>query len=165
MILRTTCSLLFLGLLHVSHVNALPSLRGLFRRLVMEDNQEPCDWWGCWSGRAYIKPLWMEHSAIYWRCHEPGMIALTFDDAFDVNVTEKILDELDLYQIKATFFVEGYRIDETTKDLLIRADAEGHTVASHTFRGPSMEGICYDRVDHFLANEVIKNELEVEKCK
>lgn len=56
-----------------------------------------------------------------------GVIYLTFDDG-PSGYTEQLLDILDKYGVKATFFVVG------TKDLslLPRMVASGHTVAMHT---------------------------------
>lgn len=56
-----------------------------------------------------------------------GVIYLTFDDG-PSGYTEQLLDILDKYGVKATFFVVG------TKDLslLPRMAASGHTVAMHT---------------------------------
>lgn len=57
---------------------------------------------------------------------------LTFDDGPSSNVTPKILNILDNYDIKATFFVIG-QMAEANKDVLIREKAEGETIGNHTF--------------------------------
>ena len=56
---------------------------GGVRGLVQGNNQEPCPSIGChWGldGGTYVKSLWVTHPNVYWRCQEPGVIALTFDD-------------------------------------------------------------------------------------
>lgn len=57
---------------------------------------------------------------------------LTFDDGPSSSVTPKILNILDNYNIKATFFVIG-KMAEANKDVLIREKADGETIGNHTF--------------------------------
>lgn len=73
-------------------------------------------------------------------CTASKTIALTFDDGPDVY-TDAILDVLDEYDVKATFFVAGNNrgkghIDDPNKDwptVLRRMYAAGHQIASHTW--------------------------------
>lgn len=58
-------------------------------------------------------------------------VYLTFDDGPSIN-TDKILDILKEYNIKATFFVVG-RSDNKSKDLYNRIIREGHTMGNHTY--------------------------------
>ncbi len=58
-------------------------------------------------------------------------IAITFDDGPHPQLTPKILDVLDKYDIKATFFVIGVNVDNYPKPL-IRAIASGHEIGNHT---------------------------------
>ena len=57
-----------------------------------------------------------------------GIIYLTFDDG-PGDYTNTLLDTLDKYEVKATFFVTGRGDDATIK----REYDEGHTVALHTW--------------------------------
>lgn len=59
------------------------------------------------------------------------MIALTFDDGPRYISTIHILDDLQDYGAKATFFLIGDQIDDN-RDVVQREQDEGHTVASHT---------------------------------
>ncbi len=62
-------------------------------------------------------------------------IALTFDDGPHPHQTERILDTLDQYGIKATFFMVGVNVQnypEAARDVLKR----GHEVGNHTFSHP-----------------------------
>jgi len=59
-------------------------------------------------------------------------VALTFDDGPDPTWTPQILDLLDRYGAKATFFVVG-RNAARHPDLLREMVARGHDVAPHTF--------------------------------
>lgn len=60
------------------------------------------------------------------------LIALTFDDGPNMNTTPLILDLLEEYDAKATFFVVGNRIDKY-RDIIIREAEEEHEVANHTY--------------------------------
>lgn len=57
---------------------------------------------------------------------------LTFDDGPSRNITPQVLDILDHYNIKATFFVIGRMVLEN-KDILIREKKEGEAIGDHTF--------------------------------
>lgn len=59
-------------------------------------------------------------------------IALTFDDGPSSAYTQQILDLLEQYQAKATFFVCGYQLKESTKDELQRAISLGCEIGNHS---------------------------------
>lgn len=63
------------------------------------------------------------------------IIALTFDDGPDPSDTPAILDLLNQYGAKATFFVIGKRV-EKHPDLVKRELREGHEIANHTYSHP-----------------------------
>ena len=58
-------------------------------------------------------------------------VYLTFDDGPSAN-TDKILEILKKYNIKATFFVVG-RSDDKSKNLYNRIIKEGHAIGNHTY--------------------------------
>ncbi len=60
---------------------------------------------------------------------------LTFDDGPSTTITPKILKILDDYNIKATFFVCGNRIDypEEAKEVLLSEYNNGHSIGNHTY--------------------------------
>ena len=58
-------------------------------------------------------------------------IALTFDDGPHPIYTEKILNILKKYNIKATFFMIGENIIQYT-DVAVRVKNEGHEIGNHT---------------------------------
>lgn len=60
-----------------------------------------------------------------------GEIALTIDDGPDPEVTPQVLDILDSYNIKATFFCIGERA-EAHPDLCREIVQRGHAVENHT---------------------------------
>ncbi len=85
-------------------------------------------------------------------------IALTFDDGPHPKYTERILDILARYDIKATFFVVGENVEyysETAK----RTVREGHEIGNHTYSHPHLRGI--DSAS--LAEEVRRCEKTVEQ--
>lgn len=57
---------------------------------------------------------------------------LTFDDGPSPNVTPLILDILQDYDIKATFFVIG-NLSENYPEILLRIKEEGHFIGNHTY--------------------------------
>ena len=57
---------------------------------------------------------------------------LTFDDGPSTNVTPQILDILDKYDVKATFFVIG-NLAEQNPDLIKRINESGHAIGNHTY--------------------------------
>lgn len=58
-------------------------------------------------------------------------VYLTFDDGPSTN-TDKILDILAEYDVKATFFVVG-KEDEISKEAILRIVEEGHTLGMHSY--------------------------------
>ncbi|GGI04437.1 polysaccharide deacetylase family protein [Egicoccus halophilus] len=60
-----------------------------------------------------------------------GHLAMTFDDGPDVH-TGDVLDALAEHGVRATFFVEGAKVEDRP-GLLRRVDREGHRVANHTY--------------------------------
>lgn len=63
---------------------------------------------------------------------EGKRVFLTFDDGPSESVTPKILDTLDKYDIKATFFVLGCNV-KSHPDIVKRAYNSGHYIANHGY--------------------------------
>ena len=76
------------------------------------------------------------------------VVYLTFDDG-PSNLTIKILDILDKYQVKATFFVIG-REDDFSKSVYKEIVARGHTIGVHTYSHEYKQ--IYASVDAYLAD-------------
>jgi peptidoglycan-N-acetylglucosamine deacetylase len=64
---------------------------------------------------------------------EEKLVALTFDDGPDPTFTPQILDALQKYDAKATFFVIGEEA-ERYPDIIKRQAKEGHEIGNHTYR-------------------------------
>lgn len=63
---------------------------------------------------------------------EKKELFLTFDDGPTPNVTTKILQLLDIYNAKASFFCLGNNIDKHP-DLFRQLVAAGHSIGNHTY--------------------------------
>ncbi|TKI63129.1 DUF3298 domain-containing protein [Lysinibacillus varians] len=72
-------------------------------------------------------------------------IALTFDDGPHPKVTEQILNTLDKYHAKATFFMLGSRVKHypnIARDVLAR----GHEIGNHSWNHPVLTKMPMDQV-------------------
>lgn len=59
-------------------------------------------------------------------------MALTFDDGPNTDATIKILDLLEKYNAKGSFFVNGSKINETTIPVMKRAVSQGCEIHNHS---------------------------------
>ena len=64
--------------------------------------------------------------------NEKNKVFLTFDDGPDPEVTPWVLDLLNMYNAKATFFCLGKNV-ERHPDIFQRIKDEGHAVGNHTY--------------------------------
>ncbi len=72
------------------------------------------------------------------RAEETKYVALTFDDGPSGRYTRQLLDGLWEREVKATFFLCGYRIKEYP-DIAQRIFDEGHEIGLHGYSHKSME--------------------------
>jgi len=71
------------------------------------------------------------------RTSSPNKLAITFDDGPNPAITPRLLDLLDRYEAKATFFVIGRFVRECS--VLTREIADrGHLLANHTETHPNL---------------------------
>jgi peptidoglycan/xylan/chitin deacetylase (PgdA/CDA1 family) len=75
-------------------------------------------------------------------------IALTIDDGPHPVWTPRVLDLLDKYDVKATFFMIGEQVPENAK--VVRQVVEaGHGIANHTLTHPLwMPGLSHKQIEH-----------------
>ncbi|ODH20003.1 hypothetical protein ACO22_06019 [Paracoccidioides brasiliensis] len=101
------------------------------------------------------------YNPIY-RCIVPNMVALTYDDGPNIY-TSDLLDILDSYGAKATFFVTGINsnkgpIDDPNlpwKNLIQRMFEGNHQIASHTWGHQDLESLSAEqRRDQMIMNEM-----------
>jgi len=78
-------------------------------------------------------------------------VAISFDAAWGAERTPEILDTLDRYEVKTTFFLVGFWI-EKYPDMAREIAARGHEIGNHTANHPHLNA---------LSKEQIKEELGV----
>lgn len=71
-------------------------------------------------------------------------MAITFDDG-PSNYTKSLLDGLKKLGVKATFFVQGWRV-ETYTNTLRRTYEDGHQIASHTYDHPYLTSLSDEKI-------------------
>lgn len=110
-----------------------------------------------------IKPgrllKWMFPNVI-WSMEDSEGIYLTFDDGPTPGVTEWILQTLDRYDAKATFFVLGKNV-ELYPDLYQMIIDRGHKIGNHTYSHQKGWELPLDRYieDVDLAGDMLHTEL------
>lgn len=72
-----------------------------------------------------------EESKVDNNSEENKIIYLTFDDGPSIN-TNKVLDVLNEYNVKATFFLIGNQI-KGEENVVKRTQDEGHSIGLHTY--------------------------------
>lgn len=85
-------------------------------------------------------------------CCTDSVVALTFDDGPDEFMTPKVLDVLREYNIKATFFLVGSKVD-CNPDIVRRIVEDGHIVANHTYSHTGLFPLCSA---HKVSQELIR---------
>ena len=73
---------------------------------------------------------------ILWRMPDEN-VYLSFDDGPDKDITPKLLDVLQRYDVKATFFLVGQKA-ERHPDIVLQIKNNGHTIGNHSFSHPRM---------------------------
>lgn len=63
---------------------------------------------------------------------DSNKILLTYDDGPDPVHTPKLLDVLDKYNVKATFFMIGEKVDKYP-EIVKEVHRRGHTIGNHTY--------------------------------
>ncbi len=79
------------------------------------------------------------------------VIALTFDDGPHPRYTEQILDVLDKYGVRATFFVIGKNV-QNYHGIVEEEIARGHEVECHTFSHRFANSYGYDEASEELSD-------------
>lgn len=91
---------------------------------------------------------------------EEKVFYLSFDGSPNPPATDRLLRALDRYQIKATFFMEGRRVEHEA-DCARRVRAAGHDIGNHSYNHPEFDKIpieeCIKEVD--LTQAIIHKEL------
>jgi len=90
---------------------------------------------------------------IYYLNTKDRVIALTFDDGPNATTTPKLLDVLNKYNIKATFFLQGSNI-EKNRSLAQRIVTEGHAIGNHSY---SHQRLIF-KTPSFIHSEISKTD-------
>ena len=85
-------------------------------------------------------------------------VAISFDAAWGDEYTQDILDTLDKYKVKSTFFLVGFWVDEFP-DNVKEIDRRGHEIGNHSTTHPNMPQLSQDKV----LEEVKVTEEKIEK--
>jgi len=83
-------------------------------------------------------------------------IALSFDDGPHKKYTKLIVDKLNEYNAKATFFVVGNRIDSTTSDAVRYLVEQGNEIAIHGYTHSVYYNTCSDSKFEYELSETAK---------
>lgn len=87
---------------------------------------------------------------------EDNKISISFDAAWGDEFTGDILDTLDKYNVKATFFLVGFWIDkypEQVKEIYKR----GHEIGNHSTTHPNMSQLSREE----MAKEILKTDEKI----
>ncbi|WP_082232585.1 polysaccharide deacetylase family protein [Halobacillus massiliensis] len=109
------------------------------------------------SEQTHSRYFYENKGTAIWDVATPSKsIAITFDDG-PSDYTPQILEVLDQYNAKATFFVVGTRAKENP-EILKQTSLAGHEIANHTYDHGTLKGVTSKVIQHDLnkANEVIK---------
>lgn len=110
------------------------------------------------SAQASTYPLQAKYpNTMIYKAHtKQKVIALSFDDGPDQRFTPLILDVLNKYDVKATFFLLGTRV-HTYPDIAKRIYSDGHVIGNHTFWHPKLTKTSVQNMKW----ELEKNEKEI----
>lgn len=95
----------------------------------------------------YIFPLFY-HNIIWKMPGRDKVIYITFDDGPDKNVTLQILDILNKFGAKATFFCIGKKAEENP-DIINKIISSGHTTGNHSY---DHRKVRYNKSKDFIYN-------------
>ena len=103
------------------------------------------------KGRQYYE----DAGSIIWDIQtEEKVVALTFDDGPHPQYTTQILDLLQQYDAKGTFFVVG-QLAEKNPEVIARMYEDGHELANHTYTHPYTKSVSKIKEEIEQTNNVI----------
>lgn len=83
-----------------------------------------------WQNGLFVKPLYKINT-------DEKIVALTFDDGPSEERTPALLDLLDKYDVRATFFMTGKNI-EKYPEIAKKVYEQGHLVGNHSYDHPRL---------------------------
>ncbi|NLM25696.1 MAG: polysaccharide deacetylase family protein [Firmicutes bacterium] len=72
-------------------------------------------------------------------------LSISFDATWGTDLTDEILEILQEYNLKTTFFLAGYWVDKHP-DYVVKIAAEGHEIGNHSYSHPHMNSLSFDGV-------------------
>lgn len=90
-------------------------------------------------------PVMSRQVPVYRVLRDDNVIALTIDAAWNADKTPFILDTLDKYGIKATFFLCGVWV-KAYPDVVKEIAARGHEIGNHSLTHPHMNRISAEEI-------------------
>ncbi|MBR3934445.1 MAG: polysaccharide deacetylase family protein [Clostridia bacterium] len=99
---------------------------------------------------SYIKQGWIPQQSQKIDPSKP-MVALTFDDGPKASTTNKVLDVMELYNTKATFFVLG-NLAVGNPTILQRMDSLNCQIGNHSYSHPNLTGLSSYNVSQQINN-------------
>jgi peptidoglycan-N-acetylglucosamine deacetylase len=88
---------------------------------------------------------WVYPSQI-WSFDTPNVVYITFDDGPHPQITERLLDILKQYEVRATFFVLGEKA-EKYPELMVKIQEAGHEIGNHGYL--HLNGLETDAEEYF----------------
>jgi len=76
-------------------------------------------------------------------------ISISFDCAWGNEYTSKLLDEMERYNVKCTFFTVSFWAEKYPEDLK-RIDEAGHEIGTHSKTHPQMSKLSKEKIDYEL---------------
>lgn len=92
---------------------------------------------------------------IYSVGRDDNKISISFDCAYGADYTIKLLDILDEYNVKCTFFVVKFWA-EKYPDVLKEIISRGHEVGTHSSTHPNMSKLSEDKIRYELISSIEK---------
>ncbi len=91
---------------------------------------------------------------------EETVFYLSFDGSPNPPATDRLLNALDSHQIKATFFMEGRRLEQEA-DCARRVQIAGHDIGNHSYNHPEFDKISIEEciIEVELTQAIIHKEL------
>jgi peptidoglycan/xylan/chitin deacetylase (PgdA/CDA1 family) len=111
---------------------------------------------------GYVIPTSPVFGKVYYKGNCPEkVVALTFDDGPNEPYTSEIIDILDSYKVKATFFVIGKNV-ELYPDTAKRMIAEGYVLGNHSYSHNANHALTeYGARDLVVAEKAISDTVGV----
>lgn len=112
---------------------------------------------------ACIPNLLIQRRLPLWKSRESNSLLLTFDDGPDEKITPTVLNILKNNDIRAIFFLVGYRA-EKYPDIVRQIVEDGHKIGNHTYAhyNDRVSGYSEFRCDILKCQEIISNITGVE---